>query len=415
MEVLLLAAALLGAPQDTAVLTLGEAVARALAVSPLVAAADGAVRAPEGERSQALWPFPSNPAFEYGRARRRSPDSEVYDWEWRAIQEVELGGQWFLRRSAASRRVDAAQARALDARRLTVAAARAVYVALAIAERRAALTDSNAVFAERLAESAQNQLDAGEINRLEYNAAVLESARARSEAERARGAREAGAANLARLLALGPDSMPRTSPLPTLPDLSLEDEVRLLSIARARRPDLSAATFETEAAERTLSLAKRSLIPNLTFSVFSAREEGTDDLLGFTAALSIPLFQRQQANIGLARAGRAIARAEVAATTLRLEAEVRSAAARYMRAASAERRFAVDVLRAATENVTLTERALEEGEVSVTDVVVLRSAAVAAQLEYLEVLAEAYLAWFELAAGLNATPAELSELIEVES
>jgi outer membrane protein TolC len=70
------------------------------------------------------------------------------------------------------------------------------------------------------------------------------------------------------------------------------------------------------------------------------------------------------------------------------------------------------VLRAATENVTLTERALAEGEVSVTDVVVLRSAAVAAQLEYLDVLGEATAAWFELAAALNTSPAELAELLK---
>jgi outer membrane protein TolC len=288
-------------------------------------------------------------------------------------------------------------------------------VVLALAERRAALVDSNAVFAERLAQSARRQLDAGEVNRLEYNAAVLESARARSAAERAGGRREAAAANLARLLALGPDSVPKTAPLPPVPELRAADEARLLSVARSRRPDLAAAVFETEAAKRALSLAHRSLIPNLTFSIFSGREEATDDLFGFSVGLSIPLFRRRQADVGAARAGHSIARAEAAAIGRLLEAEVRSAAARYARAASAERRFAAEVLRAATENVTLTERALEEGEVSVTDVVVLRSAAVAAQLEHLEVLGEAYLAWFELAAAFNATPKELVGLIEVEN
>ena len=48
---------------------------------------------------------------------------------------------------------------------------------------------------------------------------------------------------------------------------------------------------------------------------------------------------------------------------------------------------------------------------SVTDVVVLRTAAVAAQLEYLEVLAEAAEAWFELAAALNVSPTDLAQFI----
>ncbi|MFQ5551151.1 MAG: hypothetical protein ACE5FJ_07940, partial [Gemmatimonadales bacterium] len=58
---LLLSAALAGVPQDTVTLTLDETVNRALAVSPLVLAAEGAVRAPRGERAEDFWPFPSNP------------------------------------------------------------------------------------------------------------------------------------------------------------------------------------------------------------------------------------------------------------------------------------------------------------------------------------------------------------------
>ena len=415
MKVLLLGATLLGLAQDTTVLTLEEAVDRAVSVSPLVAAADAAVRAPEGERAEAFPFFPSNPQVEYARARREGPTSTVYDWEWAIRQEVEIAGQSFLARSAAGRRVEAAQARAIDFRRRAALEARAVYVGLAIAERRAALTDSTAVFAARLAEAATRQLEAGEINRLEYNAAVLESARARSVAERAMGNRLAAMAELARLLALGSDSLPVTAPLPGLPRLEIADETLLLSIARERRPDLLAATFETEAAERALSFARRSILPNLTLSAFSGFEEGTDDLLGFSLALSVPLFHVQRGDIGNATAERAAAQADLTATQRRLQAEVRSAVARYTRALRAERRFAADVLRAATENVTLTQRALAEGEVSVTDVVVLRSAALAAQLEYLEVLLDAYSAWFELAAALDATPAQLSELIEVEN
>lgn len=414
MNVLLMSLALLGAPQDTTALTLEEAVARAIAVSPLVAAAEGAIRAPGGERSEAFWPF-LNPEFEYGSARRQTPDGETDDWEWRISQEIEIGGQSFLRRSAAGRRVEAAEARALDARRVVALEARALYVVLSIAERRAALTDSNAVFAERISEFALRQLDAGEINRLEYNAAVLEGARARSEAERARGGREAAAAELAGFLALGSDSLPTTLPLPVLPALDVADEARLLTLARARRPDLTAATLETEAADKTLSLAGRSLIPNLALSAFSGREEGTDDLTGFTIAFSLPLFRYQQTDKGLATAERAAAQAALLATARRLQAEVRSAWTRYARTAEAERHFAVDVLRAATENVTLSDRAFTEGEVGVTDVLVLRTAAVAAQLEYLQVQREAYLAWFELAAAMNATPAELRELIESEN
>ena len=83
----------------------------------------------------------------------------------------------------------------------------------------------------------------------------------------------------------------------------------------------------------------------------------------------------------------------------------------YTRARAAEQRFARDVLGAATENVALTEQALREGEVSLTDVILLRRTALDAQLEYLDVLTTSYLAWFDFAATLGAEPDDLASLL----
>jgi len=80
----------------------------------------------------------------------------------------------------------------------------------------------------------------------------------------------------------------------------------------------------------------------------------------------------------------------------------------------AERRFATDVLSAAAENVTLTETALREGEVSVTDVIVLRTAAVNAQLEYVDILGGVTAAWFQLAAAMNVPPETIAGLLDTE-
>ena len=94
-----------------------------------------------------------------------------------------------------------------------------------------------------------------------------------------------------------------------------------------------------------------------------------------------------------------------------MRAEVLAAGARFLRSRAAERRFATEVLRAATENVTLTERALAEGEADLTQVLVLRGAAVAAQLEYLDVLQASAEAWFDLAAALAVEPDQLAALL----
>lgn len=411
MVLTVFSAVLLLAPQDTVTVSLEEATTRVLAVSPLVAAANGAVRAPRGVRAEAWWPFPDNPTLEYGRVRRQASTATTYDRQWSVTQEIEIAGQWAWRGSAASALVMSAEARVEDVRRLGALEARQSYAALAIAERRAALTDSAAGFAERLADYARRQFEAGEVNRLEWNAAVLEAARARSAAERARAEATATGADLARLLALPPDSTLRTTGLPPIPELRWDSDSLLLNLARGRRPDLRASEALRRSVDRNQAAAKLALVPNVAVSVFGGREASTDRLLGVGIGLRIPLFHRLQARIGAAAADRSAAYAEFAATERQVRADVVASGARFLRARTAERRFATEVLRAATENVTLTERALGEGEVSLTDVLVLRATAVNAQLEYLEVLQAASVAWFELAAALAAEPVDLAALL----
>jgi cobalt-zinc-cadmium efflux system outer membrane protein len=143
----------------------------------------------------------------------------------------------------------------------------------------------------------------------------------------------------------------------------------------------------------------------------AGREDGTDDLLGFSIGLAIPLFRRGQAERGLAVAERATAEATLEATQRRIQAEIIAAVGRYERALAAERLFAEEVLEAARENVQLTERAFDEGKVGIADLIVLQSAAVEAQLEYVAVREEAYTGWFELAAALDTDPADVARIV----
>lgn len=411
MVYLLIGALTLGMGQDTLVITLEDATRRALDISPAVAAARGAIHIPRGERAEAFWPFPDNPAVSFGRVRRRSPGTTVFDREWSITQSVGISGDWLVRTSAAGQRIKAAEELVADAERRVRMQTSFLYLDLAIAERQAALADSNAMFAERLAQFARRQMAAGEINRLEQNTAILEAARARSRAERARANTEAAAAQLHRMLGLSGDPDLRTSSLPAVPVGPVPDADVLLGIAWDRRPDLRAATFGLRAAGRDVTAARLSVIPQLTVSLISGREDGTDRLRGFAIGFSVPLFHNGQQTRGLATAGRAAAAATLTAVERALRADVVAALSRFHRARNAERRFASDVLRAAADNVALTETALTEGEVSLTDVVVLRSAAVNAQIEYLDVRADLTRAWFALAGALDLTPHALNELL----
>jgi outer membrane protein TolC len=395
---------------NTYSIALENAVGRAVSVSPQVRIAEGRILSARGFRAQSVWPFPDNPSVVFERARRRSLVSEAYDYSWRVSQQMEIAGQSFLRKGAADRRVNAAEALVMDAARTSALDARLAYLTLHLAERRAALSAESAELAEELASVARRQLDAGEINVIEYNTAALEAARARSQADRFEGERRASSAELSRALGIVGDSVVQTVALPALPDLPALERVGALALER--RPDMQAATLEVDAADRILSANRRRMVPNLQLDLFTGQEAGTDELLGFSVGFSVPLFHRGQADVGAARADRAAAAAISDGTARLIRAEVEAESRRYAGAHEAERRFSNGLLLAGAENAELAAVAFEEGELSVADVVVFQATALATRLEHLEVLADAYAAWFALAAALDAPPEELIQLLE---
>lgn len=411
MVALLVGAALLAQAQDTLTLTLEEAVHRAAQVSPLVLAAEGAVAAPTGERSVVRSPFQGNPVFQYAGAQRTSETLNAWDWEWSLRQEVEIGGQWSVRSSAAEHRIRAATERVSDAVRITGLDTRLRFLDLRMAIRTAALADSAAVFAEQLAVMAGEQLDAGAISALEYNATVVEAARTRSQADRASATRDAAAARLAVALGIEPPATVEALPLPPLPSVTVIDGAGLAMVARSVRPDLRADSLAVEAASRDITAAKRRIIPNLELAGFTGREAGTDDLLGFSVGLKVPLVDQGQWAAGLAEASRAAAEARRMETQRAIDAEILGAGSQLERSLRAERQFAAEGLAAARDNAALIRTAFEEGAVGVAEVIFLRAATVAAEVEYIEALRSAYSAWFELSAALGVVPESIEQLI----
>ncbi|MEZ4588308.1 MAG: TolC family protein [Gemmatimonadales bacterium] len=409
MVVPLLGAVLALAAQDTVSFTLPQAVARTVAVSPSVAAAEGAAHAPRGARAESIWPLPSPPTFTFSRLRRRGPGVDGFDHAYSVRQEIDVTGQGFLKAAAAGSRVAAAQSLADDARRLTALEGELAYVRLAVMEQRAAVLDSAARTSERLADIARRQLDAGAINRLEANAALLDAGRQRSLADRAFAERGAAAADLGRLLALPTDSVPHTAGLATVPDAALPALPSLLALALSRRPDLAAAGLEVAGARKDVTANRLAQLPTLEVGV-DWGSELSETLRGFTIGMRVPLFRRNQAGRGLALAEQTRAIAEADAARRRVQAEVTEARERWVRARAAERRLSQEVLRAAEENVALSQRALEEGRAGIPDVLLFRSVAVAVKVEYLDVLRDAHAAWFSLASALGVSVAELARL-----
>lgn len=398
-------------PQDTLTLSLDQAVARALLVSPTIAAAEGAVAAPRGLRAESRLPFVGPVQVEGTRATRAVPgQSDTRDWGISVRQSLDISGGSFVRARAASSRIDAAGARIEDARRLVTREVQLGFVNLVLADQRQRLLDSAATLGERLADITRRRLEAGELTLLDANAAVIEAARQRSAAGRATADWVEARATLGRLLALPPDSIAEGRGLPSLPDALTTSPASLLPMALAGRPDLLAARRELDGARQDQRAARSTLIPILDIGWAWAREGADARLGGLIVGLRLPVFQRAQGARGEATAALAAREADQRAIEQEVRAEVLAAAARYARARESATRFDTEILTAADENVRLSERALEEGELGIRDVVVLRSLALAARLEHLDVLRETLHSWYTLAAALAASASELQTL-----
>jgi len=129
---------------------------------------------------------------------------------------------------------------------------------------------------------------------------------------------------------------------------------------------------------------------------FLEREDSSDDIYGATVAVSLPLFNRNQGRIAEAVAAREGLRQQQEALRLAIEQEVVSAT-HDLRAAQAAAEYLRDqVLGTLEETVDLLQRSFTAGRIGATEVVTLRREFVASRREYVEALADAWLARVDL-------------------
>ncbi len=263
-------------------------------------------------------------------------------------------------------------------RLLDLAVTEAWFAALA-AEQRAAIAGEAAALASDLAAIARARVDRGADSALVYNTARIRLA----EAERARIAaeadRDAARLELGRLLGGGP-----ADPADTWPTLQAAPSVEsAVQTALAQRPELAALGHQAEAERARAREAAADAWPELTVGAAWHREDDAERWLG-VAAVTVPVFNRNQGEVGGARAAAARLEAELAARRALIEAEVRTLS---LARASAERGVAVydaDVLRAQEESVVLLRRAFEEGKVDFTELVLLQRELLEARLGNIE-------------------------------
>jgi cobalt-zinc-cadmium efflux system outer membrane protein len=121
--------------------------------------------------------------------------------------------------------------------------------------------------------------------------------------------------------------------------------------------------------------------------------------------LRIPLFNRNQGPIAEARAAETRARADGDALDLRIRQEVAVTLARYRAAREASANLEQNVLTTWRDNLDLLQRSFEAGKTGWTEVLVFRREFVDVQREFIETLADAWLAGIELDLAAGVLPA----------
>lgn len=380
-------------------LTLEEALAAAEAGSPALAAAAAAVEEARG-RLVAARTYPHNPALEAEGAERSGAVSSTTDRGIAVSQELEIAGQRGRRIAAAEAGLTAAEARHRRRRREVLVTIERAFAETVRARELRQIAGADLELTRNLLSFEERRLEAGAGTQIEVNLARAAAGRAVRRHQEATAAWREARSRLAEAVGLDPPAQPTAAgglpraavPLPPLGELT--------RTALEGRSDLAALRRDAERAERRLRLERSLAIPNLELGAFAAREEG-DDLTGLRAGIAIPLFDRNQGGIAEAEAAVGRAGAETAVAELAAAREVAAAYGRYLAAAEALRALEGLVVETLAESLDLLRRAVDAGELSATDVLLLRRELVEARREHVETAGELWLTLtdLELAAG----------------
>ncbi|HZN58478.1 MAG TPA: TolC family protein [Planctomycetota bacterium] len=337
-------------------------------------------QAEERRRATTLVPDPVFHA-EFGRGEPRDGGASRSESAFEVSQS--LPAPWGLRsRKTAGTAAIAAATSQLDGVILDVLfEARTLYYEAALGTARAAALSQAAEDARSLSDLVARRVEVGEAPGSDHLRTRVEALRAVSEARAAAAQAEGARAALNRFLlgALGSDfTLPTDldpSDLTPLPDGSVE-------LGVSRNPGVRAAESRVEAARSTVAAEKAARLPGLEFSAFALKELDRK-ATGAAVGIAIPLWNRNKAGVGLARAELAEAESEASALRANIEADVERLVRKDRASRDNAAAYRMEILPAARETLDIMRNSLEQGEANLL-------AWLEARRSYLEILRASY-------------------------
>lgn len=388
---LVLLVALPAAAQQSGVLTFEEVLGRARESAPAIVAARMRIDEVRSRIIGASLFFPSNPTLDV-EAGRRSGAATTTDYGLEVAQGFDLPARRRARTDAAHAVVTQEEQRAREVERDVLREVATAFLRAVEAGERGDAATGGKGLAEEALRIAERRYAAGDVAQLDVNLARTAVARADGETRMAAATLTAHATRLQVLLGFIE---------PVTVDGSLRDAAPLATddlVARAAdRPDVRVLDAEVAEVEAEQRLARTLRWPDFGLRASYRHEEGDGVVLG-GVGVSLPVFHRGQEATAHASARLARLRAERAALTRTIEAEVRGAVASYeaLRAAAAE--LERTVLPLVEENERLALESYDVGQIGLGDLLLVRREALDARRAFIDQLIATRLAEVELRA-----------------
>ena len=392
---------------ELAPLTLQEALARAAQANPALRSKQAELAAAEGLSSDARSLLFNNPQLAFDKTRRLVPQAGMAterrnEWTGGISQTFETGGQGGFRRETASSALEALRYEIVDAQRqIRSEIATRFYRVLALQQRVELESQALKLFDDAAA-AVQKRRVAGEDTKLDANVALVEAERARNQLALAREQLNEERNDLAARLQLVGPALPlaqgELTPAPmgfALNDLlgSLDSQPRLLALSAREK-----------SANARYRLERASVSPDVTVGLNVGREGSSvarERLTTISVSIPLPIFKRNATGIGQASTAATQAQIDREAAQRDTKANVLSLWTRLASQEQRVRRLQDVVLPALTDNLSLSVKSRQAGQIGLLELIVVNRQALDARRDLIEALTEYHStrATLELEAG----------------
>ncbi len=380
--------------QQLAPLTLPEALVRAAQANPALRAKQAELAAAEGFNTDARSVLFNNPQLAVDKTRRLVPQAGLSperrnEWTGGVSQTFETGGQGGFRRETASSALEALRYEIVDAqRRIRSEISTRFYRVLAFQQRVELESQALKLFDDAAA-AVQKRRVAGEDTKLDANVALVEAERARNQLALAREQLNEERNELAaRLQLVGPDLPMAQGELTPAPNgFALNDLLASLE----SQPRLLAFSAREKSANARYRLERASVSPDVTVGLNVAREGpggARERLTTISISVPLPIFKRNATGIGQASTAATQAQIDREAAQRDTRANVLSLWTRLTSQEQRVRRLQDVVLPALTDNLSLSVKSRQAGQIGLLELIVVNRQALDARRDLIEALTE---------------------------